>query len=62
MQRDGIYRSRLSMAQTPPSLPRWKRAFALGANSLETMFRVVRKPKYHRGKLGGVCVDVPLTG
>ena len=52
-----LYRARVRMAQTPPSLPRWKRAFALRPNSLEAC--VVQKPKNHRGKLGGVCVNVP---
>ena len=39
---------------TPPSLPRWFRAFALRVFSFEELMNVVQKPEDHRDKLGGV--------
>ena len=43
-----------NVSQTPPSLPRWNRAFALRSDSCEISIAVVQKPENHRGKLGGV--------
>ena len=37
----------LPMTPTPPSLPRWKRALALRANSLDTKLGVAPKPFNH---------------
>ncbi len=39
----------------PPSLSRWKRAFALRTVSPEMPLNVVQKPASHRDKLGGVA-------
>ncbi len=39
--------------QSPPSLSRWKRAFALRGTSSTASFSVVQKPMNHRGKLSG---------
>ena len=47
-------------AQTPPSLPRWKRAFALREILSNNFRNVVQKPASHRGKLGGVVLMLAL--
>ena len=65
-----LFGARANSSDTPPSLSRWFRAFALRASALESSIAVVQRPENHRGKLGGVgCVSVilfacvwPITG
>ncbi len=54
-------RKRTECAQPPPSLPRWKRAFALRAISSNNFRNVVQKPASHRGKLGGVVLMLAIV-
>ncbi len=54
-------RKRTENAQTPPSLPRWKRAFALRTDSTAMPLLVVQKPASHRGKLSGAVLMLALV-
>ena len=54
-------RTEADYAQTPPSLTRWNRAFALRERLSKFCENVVQKPVSHRGMLGGVVLMLALV-
>ena len=50
----------MRLAQTPLSLPQWIKAFALRQDLLPSESVRSAKALFHRDKLGGVCVIVPV--